>query len=148
MLNYKRKAVTLLKGKGTAILILKKEGSLMINRYNFILFIFIANVLISSIYPVNAKEALTYILAVIVPVLLRIVIQNIHEKDNIAKVILSAISLMILLYNIFISGSVLKDIYPLQLTEPFYYAFYEILPAILTVILKKNFNQRSKNKED
>lgn len=105
--------------------------------------VLVVTVVISIIYPVNAEEAITYVIY-LVPSLLPMVIQEIHEKDNISKVILSAISLLILLYNVFILGSVVKDIYPLQLTEPFYYAFYKILPAILT----KNFNQRSKNKED
>lgn len=107
----------------------------MINRYNFILFIFIVNVLISSIYPVSAEEAFTYIINALVPILLPMVIQKIHEKDNIYKVIPSAISLLILLYTIFILGSVFKDIYPLQMTEPFYYTFYVIIPKTIPVIL-------------
>ena len=133
----------------------------MINRYNFILFIFIVNVLISSIYPVSAEEAFTYIINALVPILLPMVIQKIHEKDNIYKVIPSAISLLILLYTIFILGSVFKDIYPLQMTEPFYYTFYVIIPKTIPVILNitvhskkywlkltRNLNQRNQNKED
>lgn len=120
----------------------------MFRKIGITVLVLVVTVVISIIYPVYAEEAFTYVIYALVPILLQMVIQKIHEKDNISKVILSAISLLILLYNVFILGSVVKDIYPLQLTEPFYYAFYVILPAILPAILTKNFTQRSKNKED
>lgn len=132
----------------------------MNNNIKTILFAIVFNVVISTIYPVNAEEAITYVIYELVPILLPMVIQKI-EKDNTYKVIPRAISLLILLYTIFILGSVFKDIYPLQMTEPFYYTFYVIIPKTIPVILNitvhskkhrlrltRNLNQRNKNKED
>lgn len=132
----------------------------MFKKIEIAILVLVVNVVISIIYPVNAKEAFTYIINALVPILLPMVIQKI-EKDNIYKVIPRAISLLILLYTIFILGSVFKDIYPLQMTEPFYYTFYVIIPKTIPVILNitvhskkhrlrltRNLNQRNKNKED